>query len=99
MIAVNPMLSFGSIHSNGESMTGWKVTLFGKFNVEFDKTRLTRFDTRQVQELFGYLLLFRQRPLPRETLAESLWGDLPAAKMRKKLRQTLWRLQSTLATQ
>ena len=80
-------------------MSGWKITLFGKFNVYHDETRLTRFDTRPVQELFGYLLLFQPQPQPRESVIETLWGDLSAGKARKKLRQTLWRLQSTLAEQ
>jgi DNA-binding SARP family transcriptional activator len=80
-------------------MSGWKVTLFGKFNVEHDEIRSARFDTRQVQELFGYLLLFWDHPHPRESLTETLWGDQPVGKARKKLRQTLWRLQSTLGKQ
>ena len=80
-------------------MSAWKVTLFGKFNVEHDEISRPRFDTRQVQELFGYLLLFWDHPQPRESLTETLWGDQPVGKARKKLRQTLWRLQSTLGKQ
>ncbi len=80
-------------------MSSWKATLFGKFNVEHDEISRPRFDTRQVQELFGYLLLFWQHPQPREALIETLWGDQPVGKARKKLRQTLWRLQSALGKQ
>ena len=80
-------------------MSGWKVTLLGKFTVECNNTSLAGLEARQVQELFSYLLLFRYRPQPRETLYETLWGHHSAGKARKKLRQTLWRLQSTLANQ
>src|SRR5688500_18412246 len=81
---------------HGEIMSDWRVTLFGKFTVECNKTRITGLEARQIQELFSYLLLFRHRPQPREALLETLWGDLSAGKARKKLRQALWRLQSTL---
>jgi DNA-binding SARP family transcriptional activator len=80
-------------------MSGWKIKLFGKFTVECNETGLTGFEARQTQELFSYLLLFRQRPQPRESLLETLWGDQFAGKARKRLRQTLWRLQSKLAKQ
>jgi DNA-binding SARP family transcriptional activator len=77
-------------------MYGWRVTLLGKFTVERNKTSLTGLEARQVQELFSYLLLFKHRPQPRESLLETLWGDQSAGKARKKLRQILWRLQSVL---
>lgn len=80
-------------------MPGWKVTLLGKFTVECQKAGVPGFEARQVQELFSYLLLFSHRPQPREALLETLWGDQFAGKARKKLRQTLWRLQSKLAKQ
>ena len=80
-------------------MTGWKITLLGKFSAKCNKTSLTGLEARQIQELFSYLLVFRHRPQPREALLETLWGDQSAGKARKKLRQVLWRLQSTLAKQ
>src|SRR4026207_371594 len=80
-------------------MAGWKVMLFGKLTVENNKTSLTGLGVRSVQELFSCLLLFRNRPQARESLLETLWGDQPAGKVRKKLRQTLWLLQSILAKQ
>jgi DNA-binding SARP family transcriptional activator len=49
---------------------------------------------RKVQELFVYLLIFRNHPQPRESLCEVLWADQPASKSRKNLRQTLWHIQS-----
>ena len=82
--------------SKGEPMSDWKVTLFGKFNIEREDERICEIEARKVQELFSYLLLFRNHPHPREILSESLWGDQLLDKPRKKLRQTLWRLRSTL---
>lgn len=83
----------------GGIMSGWRVTLFGKFTVADHETSQTGLETRPVQELLSYLLLFRHCPQPRESLLEKLWGDQFAGKARKKLRQTLWRLQSNLANQ
>jgi DNA-binding SARP family transcriptional activator len=48
------------------------------------------------QELLGYLLIWRNRCHPRETLANLLWGDSPTDRSKKYLRQTLWRLQVAL---
>src|SRR5262245_28901837 len=77
-------------------MSGWKVTLFGKFTIGRAEERQCEIETRKVQELLGYLLLFRDHPQPRELLSEVLWGNQPFEKSRKYLRQTLWRLKSAL---
>jgi DNA-binding SARP family transcriptional activator len=77
-------------------MSSWKVTLFGRFNIERQEKKVIRIEARKVQELLCYLLLFRDRPQSRELLSEVLWHDKPAGKTRKYLRQTLWRLQSIL---
>jgi len=76
-------------------MSGCKVRLFGKFTIERDERPLCSMDALKVQELFCYLLLFRNRPHPREQLAETLWGNQTPEKSRKQLRQILWRLQTT----
>lgn len=77
-------------------MSGWKIRLFGKFTVDNDPVRVTGLGTRQVQELFAFLCLFAKRPQARESVVETLWGDEPVATARKRLRQTLWRLQTAL---
>jgi DNA-binding SARP family transcriptional activator len=46
--------------------------------------------------LFCYLLLHRDRPHARETLAGTLWGNSPTAQAKKYLRQALWQLQAAL---
>jgi len=77
-------------------MSSIKVSLFGKFNIAYGEKRTYIIRARKVQELFIYLLIFRNHPQPRESLSEVLWADQPATNSRKNLRQTLWRLQSAL---
>jgi len=74
-------------------MSNIKVSLFGKFNIDYgEKSSYIR--ARKVQELFIYLLVFRKNPQPRESLSEILWADQPVLTSKKNLRQTLWHLQS-----
>lgn len=77
-------------------MFSFKVRLFGKFSAECEGHSLEGIQGRRVQELFGYLLLFRKRAQSREALCEQLWGGHPPARSRKYLRQALWKLQSAL---
>lgn len=77
-------------------MSDWEVSLFGKFNIERNGKQIHGFGRRKVQELFSYLLLFKNRPQPRESLPETLWGNQPSACTRKNLRLILWRLRSAL---
>ena len=80
-------------------MSGLNIHLFGKFSVECDKQVLSVFNACKVQELFSYLLLFRNRSHSRETLAELLWGNSSTGKSKKYLRQAIWHLQSAFDTQ
>ena len=75
-------------------MSSVKVSLFGKFNIAYGEKE-THIRARKVQELFIYLLVFRNNPQPRESLSEVLWADQPVTNSKKNLRQTLWHLQST----
>jgi len=77
-------------------MSGFKVTLFGKFDIQRNGVTLRGIESRKVQELLSYLLIFRNHIQPRELLCEILWSDQSAANSRKYLRQTLWRIQSAL---
>jgi DNA-binding SARP family transcriptional activator len=73
------------------------ATLFGRFRVEReDRQQVEVIEANKVKELLGYLLVYRERPQPRETLAELLWADQPPEKSKKNLRQTLWKLKSAL---
>jgi DNA-binding SARP family transcriptional activator len=73
--------------------------LFGRFRAQSGDKPLTGLDGARVQELLCYLLLHRDRVLPRETLAGTLWGDGSTARSRKQLRQAIWQLQSALHSQ
>jgi DNA-binding SARP family transcriptional activator len=77
-------------------MSQLKINLLGKFSVRRDEEALDGLDGGKVQELFGYLLLNRNRPHPREALANALWGGSSTAQSKKYLRQALWHLQSAL---
>lgn len=80
-------------------MSGLNIHLFGKFSVEFETRVLSVFNACKVQELFSYLLVYRNRPHSRETLAGLLWGNSTTEKSRKYLRQAFWHLQSALDIQ
>jgi DNA-binding SARP family transcriptional activator len=73
-----------------------KITLFGKFQVENGQGAVAGFEPSKVQELFSFLMAYRDRPHPRESLAALLWGDVPTARSKKNLRQCLWMLNNTL---
>jgi DNA-binding SARP family transcriptional activator len=77
-----------------------RVFLFGKFQVKYDEQLLTGLEARKVQELFGYLLFYRDRPHARENLAHLLWGDgsTSTPQTKKYLRQALWQLQTALSS-
>jgi DNA-binding SARP family transcriptional activator len=73
-----------------------QVSLFGKFSAHHGREPVAGLDTSKVQELFCYLLLYRDRPHSREALAGLLWGDNPTEQSRSYLRKTLWQLQTAL---
>ncbi len=77
-------------------MSDLQIHLFGKFSVRHDDRPATGFDAYKEQELLSYLLLHRNRPHSRETLAGLLWGDVPTEKSKKYLRQALWHIQAAL---
>jgi len=80
-------------------VTGLKIFLFGKFSVQFGQEPLLGLDSAKAQELLCYLLLYRDRPHARESLASLLWDSCPTAQSKRYLRKTLWNLQSVLSSQ
>lgn len=77
-------------------MSTMRIRLFGKFQVELEDRALNDLDSFKVQELLCYLLLNRDHPHHRETLAGLLWGDNQTPQSKKYLRQALWQLQLAL---
>jgi len=75
------------------------IQLFGRLRVWRDNRTVCGFDSRKAQELFCYLILHRDHPHSRETLAELFWGNSPAAQSKRSFRQTLWQLQAALDTE
>jgi DNA-binding SARP family transcriptional activator len=73
-----------------------RIRLFGRFSVEHEETALDGFHLSNLQRLFSYLLYYRDRPHPREQLADLLWQRSSPLQARKHLRQALWQLQSAL---
>jgi DNA-binding SARP family transcriptional activator len=75
------------------------VSLFRGFSATFDDNILNGLGPQKVQELFCYLLIYRDRPHLREQLMTLLWEQSEPTQARKYLRQTLWQLQNLLGTQ
>jgi DNA-binding SARP family transcriptional activator len=80
-------------------MSPLRVSLLGRFDVRDGRQTLPGFDARKVQELFCYLLLYRDRSHPREALADLLWCDTLTTQSKRYLRKTLWQLQTALDSQ
>ncbi len=79
-------------------MSEIRIQLFGQFNVRRNDQILDGFEAHKVQELFCYILLHPNQSISRESLASIMWPDCTTAQSKKKLRQTLWRLQSALSS-
>ena len=77
-------------------MPAFSIRLFGKFGIESEAQPRAELEAGKAQELLGYLLVHRNRPHARETLAGLLWSDATAERSKKYLRQALWQLQCAL---
>src|SRR5262245_34462238 len=76
-----------------------KVFLAGRVAVEIDGVRVEeeRFPGRQGRLLFAYLVAERGRAVPRDELAEALWGEQPPASWDKALTVLASKLRAALA--
>ena len=78
-------------------MVSLRISLFGKLKIEVNGVATSSgLDARKVQEILSYLLIYRGKSHPRETLADVLWGENSGPQARKYLRQALWQLQTGL---
>jgi two-component SAPR family response regulator len=92
LAAANPGLK----SCRGCPVSALHISLFGRFQAQWQGKKLDGLGSGKVGELFCYLLLHRHRFHPREILAELFWPDYSNTLSRKYLRQALWQLQSTL---
>ena len=78
-----------------------KVFLAGRVAVEAEGVRLEeeRFPGRQGRLLFAYLVTEQGRAVPRDELAEALWGERPPASWDKALTVLASKLRGLLAKQ
>ena len=76
-----------------------KVFLAGRVAVETDGVVIddARFLGRQGRLLFAYLVAEQGRPVPRDELAEALWGEAPPATWDKALTVIVSKLRTLLA--
>jgi len=72
------------------------ISLFGRFNACHNSHLLFGLDAAKLQELFSYLLIYRDRPHHREQLATLLWDAKSTTQSKKYLRQALWQLRQHL---
>src|SRR4051794_35200509 len=78
-----------------------RVFLAGRVAVETDGEVVdrARFPGRQGRLLFAYLVAEQGRPVPRDELAEALWGESPPASWDKALTGIVSKLRGLLADQ
>lgn len=69
------------------------IRLFGRFRCLTEGGSWSQLDSRKLQEVVAYLLLFRNRYHPREVLSKTLWESAQGGVARKNLRQSLWLLR------
>lgn len=73
-----------------------RVQLFGNLKINDNGRRLECFHSKRAKELFCYLLLHRDHPHSRETLAGLFWADCDTNQSRKYLRQVLWQVHRSM---
>ena len=73
-----------------------RVSLFGRLDVKIQQEALTGLQAGRVQELFCYLVLYRDRPHRREAVANLLWDECHTGSPTRCLRKALWQLRSAL---
>lgn len=73
-----------------------RVQLFGNLRIQHGERKLECLQSNRAKELFCYLLLHRDHPHSRETLAGRFWADCDKNQSRKYLRQAIWQLHHSM---
>jgi DNA-binding SARP family transcriptional activator len=74
------------------------IQLFGNFQLLYQDKPVAALGQRRLQSLLAYLVLHREAPQARRSLAFLFWPDSREAQAHANLRQLLHRLQRTLPT-
>ncbi len=74
----------------------WHIELLGGVKAISGDREVSHFETRQATSLLAFLACHRDRPHPREVLAEMLWPDEDVDATRDRLRQALSALRRAL---
>jgi len=80
-------------------MPALRLFLLGPLDIRHDGQRLPKPPTLKSQSLLAYLALHRQRPQPRDRLADLFWGDRPERRARRSLATALWHIRRCLPNQ
>ena len=73
-----------------------EVFLFGKVKIRCAQQTIIYLKSRRMQELFSYLIIYRNRPHYRECIADKLWKEKDQTHSKNYLRKTIWQLQNTI---
>jgi ABC-type transport system substrate-binding protein/DNA-binding SARP family transcriptional activator len=96
----NTPLDRGNIYARATARGELRVRIFlaGRVGIETDgrATDEPRFAGRQGRLLFAYLVVEQGRPVPRDELAEALWGQSPPATWDNALRGLVSKLRELL---
>jgi DNA-binding SARP family transcriptional activator/predicted ATPase len=80
----------------GGAVKTLQFRLLGPLEISCGDRPLSKPPTLKSQSLLAYLVLHRDRPQPRERLAEMFWGDRPERKARRSLATALWHIRRCL---
>jgi DNA-binding SARP family transcriptional activator len=91
-------VSASSRQDNGYIPRGLKVTLAGRVSIRTDRVLIDeeRLPGRQGRLVFAYLVTENGRAVPRDELAEAIWGERPPARWEKALSVIASKLRALL---
>jgi LuxR family maltose regulon positive regulatory protein len=76
------------------------VSLFGRFQVKIGQGNENpiKWRTSKTEELMAYLIHQRGKPVDRDQILESLWGDVDIERAKKQFNTTVYYLRKNLGT-